>query len=94
EEKYDLVLMDVQMPRMDGLTATRRIREIEASEERKEYKSLSQQDQPLIIVGLTAHAGNEDEQKCYDAGMNYFLTKPIVRAKLIETLDKRKKDIG
>ena len=94
EEKYDLVLMDVQMPRMDGLTATRRIREIEAAEERKEYKSLSQQDRPLIIVGLTAHARKEDEQKCYDAGMNYFLTKPIVRAKLIETLDKRKKDIG
>lgn len=94
EGRYDLVLMDVQMPRMDGLAATRRIREIESTEERKEYKSFSQQDQPVIIVGLTAHAKKENEQECYDAGMDAFLTKPIVRSKLIETLQNKKKKIS
>lgn len=92
EERYDLILMDVQMPKMDGLEATRRIREIESSGERKQYKSLFATDQPITIIGLTAHARKEDEQKCYGAGMDHFLTKPIVRAKLIEALGKMKKD--
>jgi two-component system, sensor histidine kinase len=94
EEKYDLILMDVQMPKMDGLSATRRIREIESSEERKEYKSLSEKDNPITIIGLTAHARKEDEQQCYDAGMDKFLTKPIVRAKLIEELENKKRDFS
>jgi len=93
KEKYDLVLMDVQMPNMDGHAATRRIREIESSEERKEYKSLSEENKPITIIGLTAHARKEDEQQCYDAGMDRFLTKPIVRAKLIEELGEKKKEL-
>ena len=93
EERYDLILMDVQMPKMDGHAATRRIREIESSGERKQYKSLSANDRPITIIGLTAHARKDDEQKCYDAGMDSFLTKPIVRAKLIEELVKKKKEL-
>lgn len=84
---YDLVLMDVQMPNMDGLEATRTIRSIEASpEERLQYVALTENTQPLSIIGLTAHARKEDEQTCYGAGMNGFLTKPIIRARLEEVL--------
>ena len=80
---FDLVLMDVQMPNMDGLAATRKIREIEASAAKREkYVGLSDLPGPLSIIGLTAHARKEDEQTCYRAGMNGFLSKPIIRARL------------
>ena len=58
---FDLVLMDVQMPLMDGYEATRRIREIAPG---------------LPVVGLTAHALAQDEQKCLEAGMLAHITKP------------------
>lgn len=86
-QEFDLVLMDVQMPNMDGLAATRKIREIEAvPEQRKEYVSLRERTAPLQIIGLTAHARKEDEKACYAAGMNGFLTKPIVKDKLVTTI--------
>ena len=93
EHSFDLVLMDVQMPNMDGLEATRRIREIEASAvEREKYVGLCDLTRPLSIFGLTAHARKEDEQTCYGAGMNGFLTKPIIRARLEAALmDEAKK---
>jgi len=70
---FDIVLMDMQMPIMDGLTATRLIRE--------------QQDivQPHIIA-LTANAFNEDQQACLAAGMNDFLSKPIDFQKLTKAM--------
>ena len=88
EFQFDLILMDVQMPKMDGHEATRKIREIEATSARIKYAGLAGID-PVEIVGLTAHARKEDEQKCYDSGMNGFLTKPIVRDKLNEILQKQ-----
>lgn len=60
----DLVLIDVQMPLMDGIEATRRIRE-------------DVRWQELPIVAMTAHAFDEERQRCLEAGMNDFLTKPI-----------------
>ena len=63
---YGLVLMDVQMPRMDGLEATRLIRQKER--ERGGHTP---------IVALTAHAFPEDEAKCLAAGMDAYLAKPI-----------------
>ncbi len=63
---YDLVLMDVQMPLMDGLEATRLIRDRE-----KETGA----HQP--IVALTAHAVKGDEERCKEAGMDSYLAKPI-----------------
>jgi PAS domain S-box-containing protein len=70
---YDLVLMDVQMPEMDGLTATRTIRRMEEEQGIME---------PTPIIGLTAHALVADKQKCIDAGMNDYLSKPIIEADL------------
>ena len=78
--RYHLILMDVQMPRMDGLEATRRLREV------PEYA-----DTPIIAV--TAHAYVIAEQMCRQAGMDAFMTKPIdpalLHATLLEWLDQR-----
>ncbi len=85
EQYFDIILMDVQMPKLDGHAATRKIREIEDSGKRAEYVGLAGPE-PVRIVGLTAHARKEDEQRCYDCGMNDFLTKPIIRDKLNKIL--------
>ena len=71
---YDLVLMDVQMPEMDGLEATRAIR------------SLPSQVGQIPIVAMTANAMRGDDQRCYDSGMNGYISKPIDRRKLMEVL--------
>ena len=74
--EYDLVLMDVQMPVMDGYEATRRIREWEKSEGRD----------TTPVITLTAHAMKEDERQSYLAGCDAHLTKPIKKAKLLEAI--------
>jgi two-component system sensor histidine kinase/response regulator len=76
--QYDLVLMDVQMPVMDGYTATREIRKWEQEQGREETP----------IIALTAHAMKEDAQKSRDAGCTDHLTKPIKRATLMEAVQK------
>ncbi|KAB2881521.1 PAS domain S-box protein [bacterium] len=76
QKTYDLIFMDVQMPEMDGLEATRQI-----------VKAYSQEDRPRIIA-MTANAMKEDRDQCINAGMNDFITKPInikqIQSKLIE----------
>ncbi|CAA7617589.1 PAS domain S-box protein [Magnetospirillum sp. SS-4] len=71
---YDLVLMDVQMPEMDGLEATRVIR------------ALPLQAAHVPIVAMTANAMRGDDQICLDAGMNGYISKPVDRRKLTEVL--------
>ena len=73
---FDLILMDVQMPVMDGLEATRKIR-----------ASTSSAINPQIpIIAMTAHALASDRERCFAAGMNDYLTKPVNPAKLAETI--------
>jgi two-component system sensor histidine kinase/response regulator len=94
ENNYDAVLMDVQMPVMDGYTATRKIREWEKevsgqkTKDRKECSALSPQSSALPIIAMTAHAMAGDEQKSLEAGMNGHVTKPIDPDQLFATLQK------
>lgn len=73
---YDLVLMDVQMPVMDGREATRRIRQWERQQDKK----------PVPIVALTAHAIKEEIDMCIEAGCNTHLSKPVKKSTLITTI--------
>jgi two-component system sensor histidine kinase/response regulator len=75
---FDAVLMDCQMPVMDGFTATRRIRELESSRGIKR----------LPIIALTANVMSEDRENCIAAGMDAHLGKPIEPAQLIEALSR------
>ena len=73
---YDLVLMDLHMPDVDGLQATRRIRAVEAEHGEK----------PTPIIALTANAVTQDHESCRAAGMDGILTKPLDREKLVNLL--------
>ncbi len=74
--RYDLVLMDCQMPEMDGYEATRAIRR------------LADQAREVPIVALTASALTTDRDRCFEAGMDAFLAKPVDHARLIEVLGR------
>jgi signal transduction histidine kinase len=74
-DTFDLVLMDVQMPVLDGLEATRLIRK-EARWSR------------LPIIAMTAHAMNGDKERCLEAGMNGYISKPVHPALLLSTVDE------
>ena len=71
---YDLVLMDVQMPGMDGLEATRRIREREKT---RPVQLLAAGSRGIPIIAMTAHALPRDREQCLEAGMNDYVTKPV-----------------
>ncbi|TSA26684.1 MAG: response regulator [Bacteroidetes bacterium] len=65
--KYDLILMDILMPEMNGLDAARKIREMESETN----------SEPVHICAITANIHKEDEEACYEAGMNSYITKPF-----------------
>lgn len=73
----DLILMDVQMPEMDGLEATRQIRLMETGTDRH-----------VPIIALTAGAFKEEREKCFAVGMDDFLTKPVEKEKIVSVLEK------
>jgi PAS domain S-box-containing protein len=74
--QYSMVLMDIQMPEMDGYTATNEIR------------GFQNQISTIPIIAITAHALRGDKEKCLSAGMNDYLSKPIIANQLINILDK------
>ncbi len=83
---YDLVLMDVQMPVMDGLAATQRIRENERKQGLSQPEAHPQLRTP--IIALTAHAVHGYREQCVGAGMDDYLAKPLEQSPLVEVLRK------
>jgi signal transduction histidine kinase/CheY-like chemotaxis protein len=84
DRQFDLVFMDVQMPELDGLEATQRIRAMETAEHRERVR----------IVALTAHAMKSDRDQCLAAGMDDYLSKPIVPAELDRVLEHAAPALG
>lgn len=72
---YDLIFMDMQMPNMDGVTAT------------KEIRKMQPPSSDTIIIAMTANASAQDRELCFGSGMNYFISKPVEMKMLIDTLD-------
>ena len=73
--KYDVVLLDIQLPKMDGYTITKTIRK-------------DKKNKDLIIIGLSAFAMNGDKEKAIAQGMNDYLAKPIDKMTLLNTINK------
>ncbi|MEW6532099.1 MAG: response regulator [Thermodesulfobacteriota bacterium] len=76
-QDVDLILMDIQMPDMDGLEATRTVRERE-----------KMSDSHVPIIALTAYAMKQDEERCLEAGMDGYISKPINAQELYETIEQ------
>ena len=77
EDTYDLVLMDIQMPRMDGYTATKEIRTLSSNKKAN-----------IPIIAMTANAFEEDKKKAFEAGMNAHIAKPINIDVILEVFDQ------
>ena len=80
DKEYDLVLMDCQMPEMDGFAATRHYREHE--------QAVATMERPMPIIALTANAMSGDRDRCLEAGMTDYLSKPINPIKLIDMIER------
>jgi PAS domain S-box-containing protein len=78
---FDCILMDIQMPEMDGLEAVRRIRELEKGSVRH-----------VPVIAMTAHAGRDDRETCLQAGMDDYIAKPIHAEQLFAILSRHIKD--
>jgi CheY-like chemotaxis protein len=77
EQKFNAILMDIQMPRLDGLEATRRIRMREQGT-----------GEHIPIIALTAFAVDGDREKCLQAGMDFFIAKPLHKHDLLGALER------
>ncbi len=76
DDKYDAILMDIQMPKMDGYTATREIRTLPNNRKAN-----------IPIIAMTANAFEEDRRKSYEAGMNAHISKPIDIGTILDAFD-------
>lgn len=84
KDVFDLIMMDVNMPVMDGMTASKRIRESQI---------LNRNHKPIGIIAMTAYAMSGDKEKCIQAGMNDYVSKPIEFDELIRILSKYQKRV-
>ena len=85
DSQFDLILMDCEMPTMDGYTATEEIRRFEDSAS------------PHLIVGLSAHAVKERQDRAFEAGMDQYLTKPVKIddiAKVLHSMSVKKEKLS
>lgn len=82
EKRHQIILMDMQMPVLDGISATEKIRG---------FENLETIDDPAFIVALTANAFIEDKQRCIEAGMNDFISKPFKEEALRKVLNQASK---
>lgn len=76
--RYDMILMDMQMPEWDGISTTKKIRA---------YETNQAVEKPVFIVAATANNFSEDKQKCFEAGMNDFISKPFKTAELRKIIE-------
>jgi PAS domain S-box-containing protein len=83
DKVYDLIFMDIQMPVMDGLTASKTIRNPDTPVRRHD----------VPIVAMTAHAMRDSRQKCLDAGMNDFISKPIDPTEVLSVIERMTKGV-
>lgn len=88
QKNYDVVLMDCEMPTMDGFEATRTIRAWEANR-----RTRGETVRPLIIIALTAKAGKGDREACLAAGMDDYLSKPLRSSELADALGRAARQI-
>ena len=90
-QDFNVVLMDLQMPVMDGIVAVRRYRDFEAKKMEKvvaeESQSVPLRPQELFIIGMSANSDEHTKQCAFDAGMNAFLAKPFTIADLMPVLE-------
>ena len=82
--KFDLIFMDVQMPEMDGREATKKIREIENSRTGAQKEAL----RPIPIIAMTAESMKGDVERCLEAGMNDYISKPVRRENVFKMIKK------
>ncbi len=87
-KQYDIILMDIQMPVMDGYTATKTIRDLEQKINKTSDKKRSTVLERVPIIAMTAHAAKEDKERCHKVGMDDYMSKPLRKKELLEMLDK------